>query len=114
MMLVNSIISVIEDSEIRIHLRNQLNTCGLQRIMDKMVQFNNDQLKRHVSIYKTMADNDYDDMLETYNDKILSNLNDPRDVFEAILHRVEGTRGYDFFLSALQHLLIIQDQGPVQ
>ncbi|ORX57073.1 actin-binding FH2 [Hesseltinella vesiculosa] len=114
MMLVNSIISVVEDSELRIHLRNQLNTCGLQRIMEKMHGFNNDQLRRHVSIYKQMAENDYDDMLETYNEKILNNMNDPRDVFDALLHRVEGTRGYDFFLSALQHLLIIQDQGPVQ
>jgi cytokinesis protein len=114
MMLVNSIISVIEDSEVRVHLRNQLNACGLQRIMDKMQEYNNANLRRHIAIYKQMSDNDCEDMLETYNDKILNNMDDPRDVFESILHRVEGTRGYDFLLSALQHLLLIQDQGPVQ
>jgi cytokinesis protein len=114
MMLVNSIISVIDDSEVRVHLRNQLNACGLQRIMDKMQEYNNANLRRHIAIYKQMSDNDCEDMLETYNDKILNNMDDPRDVFESILHRVEGTRGYDFLLSALQHLLLIQDQGPEQ
>ncbi|ORZ12691.1 hypothetical protein BCR42DRAFT_467822 [Absidia repens] len=114
MMLANSIISVIEDSEVRVHLRNQLNACGLQRIMDKMMEYNNEHLRKHITIYKQMNDNDYEDMLETYNDTILNNLDDPHDVFAAILHRLEGTRGYDFLLSALQHLLLIQDQGPVQ
>ncbi|CAO3595395.1 unnamed protein product [Absidia cylindrospora] len=114
MMLVNSLITVIEDSEVRVHLRNQLNACGLQRIMDKMLEYNNEHLRRHISIYKQMSDNDYEDMQETYNDESINNMDDPRDVFESILHRVEGTRGYDFLLSALQHLLLIQDQGPVQ
>ncbi|CAO3596601.1 unnamed protein product [Absidia cylindrospora] len=114
MMLANSIISVIEDSEVRVHLRNQLNACGLQRIMDKMMEYNNEHLRKHIAIYKQMHDNDYEDMLETYNDTVLNNLDDPHDVFAAILHRLEGTRGYDFLLSALQHLLLIQDQGPVQ
>ncbi|ORZ05858.1 hypothetical protein BCR42DRAFT_427913 [Absidia repens] len=114
MMLVNSLITVIEDSEVRVHLRNQLNACGLQRIMDKMLEYNNEHLRRHISIYKQMSDNDYEDMQETYHDESINNMDDPRDVFESILHRVEGTRGYDFLLSALQHLLLIQDQGPVQ
>ncbi|KAG0169559.1 hypothetical protein DFQ28_004162 [Apophysomyces sp. BC1034] len=114
MMLVNSIISVVEDVEVRVHLRNQMNACGLQAIMDKMQDFNSEHLKRHISIYKQMSDNDYEEIMEVYNEKILNDMNDPRDVFESILSRVEGTRSYDFFLSALQHLLLIQDQGEVQ
>lgn len=113
-MLVNSIISVVEDVELRIHIRNQMNACGLQSIMDKMLEFNSEHLKRHISIYKQMSDNDYEEMMDIYNEKILSDMNDPRDVFEAILSRVEGTRGYDFLLSALQHLLLIQEQGDTQ
>lgn len=114
MMLVNSIISVVEDLEIRVHLRNQMNASGLQVIMDKMMEFNNEHLRRHISIYKQMSDNDYEEMLEIYNEKILSDMNDPRDVFESILTRVEGTRGYDFLLSALQHLLLIRDEEGTQ
>ncbi|KAI7867438.1 hypothetical protein BDF14DRAFT_1968074 [Spinellus fusiger] len=114
MMLVNSIISVIEDVEVRIHLRNQMNACGLQAIMEKLLEFSNENLRRHVNIYTQMKDNDQEDIIEIYNEKILSDMNDPRDVFETILIRVEGTRSYDFFLSSLQHLLLIQDQGADQ
>ncbi|KAL0073402.1 armadillo-type protein [Phycomyces blakesleeanus] len=114
MMLVNSIISVIEDVEVRIHLRSQMDACGLQNIMEKMHDFSNENLQRHVDIYTKMKDNDHEDMVEIYNEKILSDMNDPRDVFDTILTRVEGTRSYDFFLSTLQHLLLIQGQGDTK
>ena len=114
MMLVNSLISVVEDVEIRVHLRNQMNACGLQAITDKMLEFNSEHLRRHISIYKQMSDNDYEVVIEIQNDNILSDMNDPRDVFESLLGRVEGTRGYDFLLSALQHLLLINDQSDIQ
>ncbi|CDS04805.1 hypothetical protein LRAMOSA07335 [Lichtheimia ramosa] len=114
MMLVNSLISVVEDVEVRVHLRNQMNACGLQSITDKMLEFNNEHLARHISIFKQMSDNDYEEVIETHTENMLENMNDPRDVFEAILGRVEGTRGYDFFLSALQHLLLIRDSGDTQ
>ncbi|KAI9259027.1 hypothetical protein BDA99DRAFT_484089 [Phascolomyces articulosus] len=114
MMLVNSLISVVEDVEVRVHLRNQMNACGLQAITDKMLEFNSEHLRRHISIYRQMSDNDYEVVIEIQNDNILSDMNDPRDVFESLLSRVEGTRGYDFLLSALQHLLLINDQSDIQ
>lgn len=114
MMLVNSIISVVEDPEVRVHLRNQMKACGLQSVLDKMLEFGSEHLKRHVNIYKQMSDNDYEEMMDIYNEQIINDMNDPHDVFESILARVEGTRGYDFFLSALQHLLLIKDQDDIQ
>ncbi|CEJ03597.1 hypothetical protein RMCBS344292_17576 [Rhizopus microsporus] len=114
MMLVNSLVSVIEDVEIRVHLRNQLNASGLDSIMQKMFDFNNEQLKRHISIYKQMSENDMEEMMDIYNETILNNMNDPRECFERILDKVEGTRSYNFFLSALQHILMIQAQGDTQ
>lgn len=114
MMLVNSLITVIEDVEVRVHLRSQMNASGLDKIMDKMMDFNNEQLKRHINIYKQMSENDMDEIMEIYNETILSNMNDPRACFERILERVEGSRSYNFFLSALQHMLMIQAQGDTQ
>ncbi|KAG1310055.1 hypothetical protein G6F64_004841 [Rhizopus arrhizus] len=114
MMLVNSLVSVIEDVEIRLHLRNQLNASGLNSIMQKMLDFNNEQLKRHISIYRQMSENDTEEVMDICNEKIMTNMNDPRDCFERILDKVEGTRSYNFFLSALQHILMIQAQGDVQ
>ncbi|KAI8095753.1 hypothetical protein BDF21DRAFT_374116 [Thamnidium elegans] len=114
MMLINSLVTVIEDVEVRVHLRNQMNASGLDTIMEKMLDFNNEQLKRHINIYKQMGENDVDEIMEIYNETILTNMNDPRACFERILERVEGTRSYNFFLSALQHMLMIQAQGDIQ
>lgn len=114
MMLINSLVTVIEDVEVRVHLRNQMNASGLDSITDKMLDFNNEQLRRHINIYKQMSENDVDEIMEIYNETILTNMNDPRACFERILERVEGTRSYNFFLSALQHMLMIQAQGDIQ
>jgi cytokinesis protein len=114
MMFVNSLITVIEDVEIRVHLRNQMNASGLGVIMEKMLDFNNEQLKRHINIYKQMNENDVDEIMEIYNDTVLKNMDDPRACFETILEKVEGTRSYNFFLSALQHMLMIQAHGDTQ
>ncbi|KAG2178896.1 hypothetical protein INT43_001743, partial [Umbelopsis isabellina] len=114
MMLVNAIIQVVDDLELRIHVRNQLNVCGLQRIIEKIKTFSNDHIHRHIQGYKSLAESDTDDMMEIYNDQVLNDLTDPRDVFECILASVEGTRGYEFFLSALQHLLFVKDEGEVR
>lgn len=114
MMLVNAIIQVVDDLELRIHVRNQLNVCGLQRIIEKIKTFGNDHINRHIQGYKSLAESDTDDMMEIYNDQVLNDLTDPRDVFECILASVEGTRGYEFFLSALQHLLFVKDEGEVR
>lgn len=120
MMLVNSISRIPDDTESRIQLRDQLNACGLQRIMDKMMEFNNDQLKQQILIYKRESENDNEDLLEIYNEglmdkykeELFNNMDDPRNIFETILNRVEGTEGYSFFLNALKHMLLIQDQHP--
>ncbi|RCH82739.1 hypothetical protein CU098_001176, partial [Rhizopus stolonifer] len=114
MMLINSLVTVIEDVEVRVHLRNQMNASGLESITGKMLDFNNEQLRRHINIYQQMSENDVDEIMEIYNETILTNMNDPRSCFERILERVEGTRSYNFFLSALQHMLMIQAQGDVQ
>jgi cytokinesis protein len=108
-MLINSIITVVEDVDIRAHIRNQMNACGLQRILDKMAGFNNDQVIRHINNFHQMADNDNEEIMEIYNEKMINNMSDPRDVFECVLSSVEGTRSYDFFLSSMQHLLLIRE-----
>lgn len=114
MMLVNSLITVIEDVEIRVQLRNQLNEAGLEVIMDKLLDFNNEQLQRHINIFQQMSENDVEEIMDIYNETISTNMSDPRACFESILEKVEGTQSYNFFLSALQHMLMIQAQGDTQ
>lgn len=110
MILVNAIINVVDDPEIRIHLRNQMTASGLERIMEKMNELCDEHVDRQVREFKSLAENDQDEVMEMYHEHVLSDQNDPRDVFECILSSVEGTRGYDFFLSCLQHLLLVNSE----
>lgn len=96
------------------HLRNQLNACGLQRILEKMEAFGYDLINRQLDRFRAQADNDYEEVLDMYNDQVLNDMADPQDVFQCILAGVEGTRSYDFFLSTLQHMLLIKDEGEIK
>jgi cytokinesis protein len=42
---------------------------------------------------------------------ILRDLNDPQDVYNAVVSRINSTRAKDYFLSMLQHLLLIREEG---
>ncbi|CAO3587923.1 unnamed protein product [Absidia cylindrospora] len=110
MIFVNAIVNVVDDTEVRIHLRNQLNASGLERVMERMSELGSEHVDRQIQEFKSWAENDHDEMMEIYHEKVLRNMNDPRDVFECILSSVEGSRGYDFFLSCLQHMLLIQEE----
>lgn len=114
MLLVNAIINIVEDPEVRIHLRNQMNASGLERLMDHMSELNSEEIDRQIKEFKILAENDQDEIMEIYHEQVLRDLNDPRDVFECVLASVEGTRSYDFFLSCLQHILLIRDEGELK
>ncbi|KAF9582185.1 hypothetical protein BGW38_000535, partial [Lunasporangiospora selenospora] len=111
---VNALLQVVDDIELRVHLRSQLTTSGLTRIVSKMRNLNHDLIDRQLNIYEDEAENDYDDMVEFYNHQILHDMSDPYDVFHALLRSVESTRAYDFFLSLLQHMLLIREEGDLR
>ncbi|KAG0914538.1 hypothetical protein G6F33_004165 [Rhizopus arrhizus] len=110
MILVNAIINVVEDVEIRIHLRNQMTASGLERVLVGMKELSDEHVDRQIREFKSLAENDQDELMEVYDDHVLNDKDDPREVFEYLLSNVEGTRAYDFFLSCLQHLLLINNE----
>ncbi|KAF9925656.1 hypothetical protein FBU30_004607 [Linnemannia zychae] len=111
---INALLQVVDDIELRIHLRSQLTTSGLTRIISKMRSLGHDLIDRQLNIYEDEAENDYDDMVEFYNHQILHDMSDPYDVFHALLRSVESSRAYDFFLSLLQHMLLIREEGDMR
>ncbi|KAK3818629.1 MAG: hypothetical protein J3Q66DRAFT_175596 [Benniella sp.] len=111
---INALLQVVDDIELRIHLRSQLTTSGLTRIISKMRSLNQDLIDRQLNLYEDEAENDYEDMVEFYNHQILHDMSDPYDVFNALLRSVETSRAYDFFLSLLQHMLLIREEGDMR
>ena len=116
--LVNMIVDADERHlQHRIHLRAQMNGCGVKRIFTKMHGFQYEIIEKQIDRYQANEAIDYEDFLEKGNssvqestsDQQVHDLNNPVQVTDAILSRVEGTRAEDYFLSTLQHLLLIRD-----
>ncbi|KAK5122867.1 hypothetical protein LTR85_003782 [Meristemomyces frigidus] len=115
--LVNSIVDAPEkDLHLRCHIRAQFVTCGLKRILGKMEEFQYEVIDKQIERYRTNEAIDYEDLLEREASSMTDSvegegrdLNDPVQIVEAIQQKLAGSRAGDYFLSALQHLLLMRD-----
>ncbi|KAK6849947.1 cytokinesis protein [Apiospora arundinis] len=108
--------NLLMEYALRMHLRAQFGACGIKRILTKMEAFQYDLIDKQIEHYRTNEAIDYEDMLERENSSIKDNfegevkdLNDPAQIVDAIQQRLQGTKTQDYFVSALQHLLLIRD-----
>lgn len=116
MMLINMIVDSPEhDLQLRIHIRAQFTACGIKRILSKMEGFQYDLLDKQIEKFRTNEAIDYEDMLERENSSIKDNvpgdtkdLTDPVQIADAIQSKLHGSKSQDYFVSALQHLMLIR------
>ncbi|KAF9363124.1 hypothetical protein BGX34_004815 [Mortierella sp. NVP85] len=111
---INALLQVADDIELRMHIRHQLTTSGLTRIISKMRSLHHGLIDKQLNIFENETENDYEDMTELYNHQVLYDMADPYDVFHSLLRSVENSRAYDFFLSLLQHMLLIREEGDLR
>ena len=105
------------DLQLRMHIRAQFTGCGIKRIFKKMEGFQYDVIDKQIEQYMANEAVDYEDFLERENSSMVDSvdggetkdLNDPAQIAEAITTKIGGTRAQDYFLSAMQHLLLIRD-----
>ncbi|KAI1827874.1 FH2-domain-containing protein [Xylaria intraflava] len=117
LILVNMIIDAPEsDLQLRMHVRAQFGACGIKRILTKMEAFQYELIDKQIERFRTNEAIDYEDMLERENSSIkdsiegeVKDLNDPTQIVDAIQQRLQGTKTQDYFVSALQHLLLIRE-----
>ncbi|GJD01199.1 cytokinesis protein sepA [Colletotrichum higginsianum] len=117
LILINMIVDAPEkDLQLRMHIRAQFTACGIRRILTKMDSFQYDLIDKQVEHFRTNEAIDYEDMLEKENNSIkdsiegeVKDLNDPVQIVDAIQQRLRGSKTQDYFISALQHLLLIRD-----
>ncbi|KAL6402159.1 uncharacterized protein AUP68_14625 [Ilyonectria robusta] len=114
--LINMMVDSPEkDLQLRIHIRAQFTACGIRRVLHKMEGFQYDLLDKQIERFRTNEAIDYEDMLERENSSIKDNvegdvkdLTDPVQIADAIQQRLVGTKTQDYFVSALQHLMLIR------
>ena len=117
MVLINSIIDAPEhDLQLRCHIRAQFTSCGIKRILYKMEGFQYEVIDKQIERYRENEAIDYEDLLQRENASIkdsiggeVSDMSDPQQIVDAIMTKVQGSRSQDYFLSAMQHMLLIRD-----
>ncbi|KAJ9622372.1 hypothetical protein H2203_006591 [Taxawa tesnikishii (nom. ined.)] len=115
--LVNMIVDAPEkDLQLRCHIRAQFTACGIKRILTKMEHFQYDLIDKQVERYRENEAIDYEDLLERENSSMVDSieaeakdLNDPAQIVDAIMSKVQGSRAADYFVSAMQHMLLIRE-----
>ncbi|EGE08089.1 cytokinesis protein sepA [Trichophyton equinum CBS 127.97] len=98
--------------------RAQFTACGIKRLLAKMEGFQYEAIDRQVERYKENEGIDYEDLLQressSMKDSIegeVSDMNDPIQITNAIISRLRGDRSQDFFISAMQHMLLIRENS---
>ncbi|KAI9802820.1 MAG: hypothetical protein M1833_001419 [Piccolia ochrophora] len=117
MFLVNMIVNAPErDLQLRCHIRAQFTGCGIKRILTKMEGFQYETIDKQVELYRGNEAIDYEDLLERENSSIkdsidgeVKDLNDPAQIVDAIMTKIQGSRTQDYFVSAMQHLLLMRE-----
>lgn len=115
--LINMIIDAPEhDLQLRCHIRAQFTSCGIKRILTKMEGFQYEVIDKQIDRYRENEAIDYEDLLQketsSMRDSIgpeLADMHDPMQIVEAIQSKVQGSRAQDYFLSAMQHMLLIRE-----
>ncbi|KAH9867483.1 hypothetical protein IAQ61_008077 [Plenodomus lingam] len=115
--LINMIVDAPErDLQLRMHIRAQFTACGIKRIFSKMEGFQYDVIDKQIERYMANEAIDYEDFLERENSSMIDSvegetkdLNDPTQIADAIMSKISGSRTQDYFVSAMQHLLLMRD-----
>ncbi|KAF2878474.1 hypothetical protein BDV95DRAFT_589402 [Massariosphaeria phaeospora] len=115
--LINMVVDAPErDLQLRMHIRAQFTGCGIKRIFKKMDGFQYEVIDKQIERYLANEAVDYEEFLERENNSMVDgvegevkDLNDPTQITDAIMSKISGSRAQDYFLSAMQHLLLIRD-----
>ncbi len=91
-----------------------MEAAGLRNILDRCREFQHEALDRQIAAYQALQAEDQDVLVRNFNEELLRDLSDPYDVYRAIISSIEGTQAFAYFLSAMQHLLLIREEPHVR
>ncbi|EGE87024.2 cytokinesis protein, partial [Blastomyces dermatitidis ATCC 18188] len=119
MFLINMIVDAAEhDLQLRCHIRAQFTSCGIKRLLGKMEEFQYDAIDKQIEKYRENEAIDYEDLLQRENSSMkdsiegeVTDMNDPVQITNAIAAKMKDGRSQDYFLSAMQHLLLIRENS---
>ncbi|KAM9321022.1 protein diaphanous homolog 3 [Gastrophryne carolinensis] len=110
MQLINALVTSPDDLDFRLHIRNEFMRCGLRELLPQLKHIRNDALDIQLRVFDEHKE---EDMIEFSHrlDDVLNALTDVSDVFNILWNSVKNTNTEGYFLSILQHLLIIRNDN---
>uniref|UniRef100_A0A8C9MIH2 Protein diaphanous homolog 2 n=1 Tax=Serinus canaria TaxID=9135 RepID=A0A8C9MIH2_SERCA len=119
MQLINALVTSPEDLDFRIHLRNEFLRCGLKKILPALKDKENDELDIQLRVFDENKDEDHFELSHRLNDikycYFLNNVcTDVSEVFHLLYNMLKDTSSENYFLSILQHFLLIRNDYYVR
>ncbi|XP_050757969.1 protein diaphanous homolog 2 [Gymnogyps californianus] len=113
MQLINALVTSPEDLDFRIHLRNEFLRCGLKKILPGLKDKENEELDIQLKVFDENKEEDLIELSHRLND-IRAEMDDVNEVFHLLYNMLKDTSSENYFLSILQHFLLIRSDYYVR
>ncbi|KAF4085507.1 hypothetical protein AMELA_G00095880 [Ameiurus melas] len=106
MQLINALVTSPDDLDFRIHLRNEFLRCGLKKILPELKE--TEELDIQLKVFNENKEEDSIELSHRLDD-IRTEMDDLDEVYHILSNMVKDTGSESYFLSILQHLLLIRN-----
>ncbi|XP_058132581.1 protein diaphanous homolog 3 [Dasypus novemcinctus] len=108
MQLINALVTSPDDLDLRLHIRNEFMRCGLKEILPNLKHIKNDGLDIQLKVFDEHKEEDFIEFSHRLED-IRAEFDEACDVYNMVWNTVKETRAEGYFISILQHLLLIRN-----
>ncbi|KAF4081158.1 hypothetical protein AMELA_G00158180 [Ameiurus melas] len=108
MQLINALISRGEELDFRIHIRSELMRLGLKELLADVRKIENEELRVQLQVFDEQAEEDSEDLRSRLDD-VRIEMDDTSEVFQMLLNMVKDSKAEGYFLSLMQHLLLVRN-----
>ncbi|KAM4744231.1 protein diaphanous homolog 3-like isoform 3-T3 [Anableps anableps] len=113
MQLINALVTSPDELDFRLHIRNEFMRCGLKEILPQLMTIRNEALDIQLKVFEEHKEEDMMEFSHRLED-IRSEIDDAGDVFSIVLSMVKDSSAEPYFLSILQHLMLIRNDHLVR
>ncbi|XP_016343815.1 protein diaphanous homolog 2-like [Sinocyclocheilus anshuiensis] len=106
MQLINALVTSPDDLDFRIHLRNEFLRCGLKKILPELKE--TEELDIQLKVFNENKEEDSIELSHRLDD-IRVEMDDMGEVYHLLSNMVKDTGSEPYFLSIIQHLLLIRN-----
>lgn len=110
--LIRGLLDSLDEFELRVHHRAQMEAVGLRRVMALCQTFGVAAINKQLELIQQILDEDDRRLKEQVDAETLRDYTNLEDVYNALKSRTQETKAGNYFLSMMQHLLLIREEGP--